>query len=55
MIQPKYEELKPFLNGYGVFKEEGKYGFIDLNGKVVIDAKFDAASVLVDPDRKEFE
>jgi hypothetical protein len=54
-IAPKYQELRPFLNGFAVYKEKGKFGYVDVEGKVLTEAKFEEAAVLVDPERLEFE
>lgn len=37
-----------FQNGYAFFKEKGKYGFIDTDGKVVIEPQFDFAQFFGD-------
>lgn len=50
IIEPKYEEAEPFHNGMAKVKLNGKYGFIDQTGKVVIPFKYDQCDLLIQPD-----
>jgi hypothetical protein len=36
IIQPYYEDIKPFYHGYAIVKKDGKHGYIDLSGKEII-------------------
>ena len=40
MIQPEYESIQYVRNGLVSAKKNGKWGIIDLNGKVVIDFQY---------------
>jgi len=41
IIPAQYEELRDFSEGLSLFRKGDKVGYIDINGKVVIDAVFD--------------
>lgn len=43
LIQPKYEWAQQFSNGLAAVRIDGKYGYIDVSGKVVIAPRFDQA------------
>ncbi len=45
VIQPHYEKADNFCNGYAVVKEKasGNFGYIDKNGKIISDYKFEEA------------
>lgn len=44
VIQPTYNRIYPFKNGFAVTQQGIKYGFIDMNGKVLFEPQFDSAS-----------
>lgn len=43
LVAPAYEDAKGFSEGLAAVKKNGKWGFIDETGKVVIDFKYDYA------------
>lgn len=43
LVAPTYEDAKGFSEGLAAVKKNGKWGFIDETGKVVIDFKYDYA------------
>ena len=45
VVSPVYEFGSEFRNGFAMVKLDGKFGFIDSNGKLVIDCKYDACSL----------
>ena len=54
IVPAKYTILRPFVNGLAVFREKGKFGYVNTKGEVVVEGKLDDAGVMVDPDRTEF-
>ena len=42
---PTYDEMSHFYGGLASIKKNGKYGFIDGNGKLVITPKFDLVGI----------
>ena len=42
-IAPQYEDAKNFSDGYAAVKKDGKWGYIDESGNVVVDFKYDWA------------
>ena len=44
MVKPKYGEVNDFRNGLAQVWIDGKWGFIDKNGKEIVKPKYDAAS-----------
>lgn len=42
-IAPQYEDAKSFSNGYAAVKKNGKWGYIDETGKVIVDFQYDWA------------
>ena len=45
IIDPQYEDAQNFSGGYAAVKKNGKWGYIDETGKVVIDFKYDWAGL----------
>ncbi len=43
VVKPFYDYLRGFCNGIAVAKWNGKYGYIDEKGRVMIEAKYDEA------------
>ena len=43
LIEPKYEQAQRFSNGLAAVRIDGKYGYIDISGNVVIAPRFDQA------------
>ena len=43
MIAPQYEAARDFSDGYAAVKKDGKWGYIDEEGNVVVDFQFDWA------------
>ena len=43
LIKPQYEDALDFSEGYAAVKKDGKWGYIDETGKVVVDFQFDWA------------
>lgn len=43
LIKPQYDTTLAFTEGLGRVRQNGKYGFVDKTGKIVIAAKYDAA------------
>ena len=43
-IAPQYEDARGFSGGYAAVKKDGKWGYIDENGDVVVDFKYDWAA-----------
>lgn len=41
VIEPGFEESNPFVDGRALVKKDGKYGFIDRAGQVVVPLEFD--------------
>ncbi len=41
IIEPKYEEVLHFVNGFAAVKLNDKWGFINSSGKIVIDCKYE--------------
>ena len=41
---PQFDEVFDFSEGFGNVKNDGKWGYIDKKGKVVIEPQFDDAS-----------
>ncbi len=48
VIQPVYDLIMPFSNGYAIAVLDGKYGLIDVDGNVKIDFVYDEISSVVD-------
>ena len=44
IIAPQYEDAKSFSDGYAAVKKDGKWGYIDEEGNVVVDFKYDWAN-----------
>ena len=44
IVAPKYQEVGGFSDGLAAVKQNGKWGYIDENGKTVIKAQFDFAN-----------
>ena len=45
IIKPgKYEEIKSFSDGMSLVMKNGKYGFVDANGKLAVKLKYDMAN-----------
>ena len=44
VIRPQYEAAEDFSGGYAAVKKDGKWGYIDADGKNVVDFKYDYAS-----------
>ncbi len=40
IINPEYDEANLFYEGFAVVKKAGKYGYVSMNGKLAIPAKF---------------
>lgn len=40
MISPIYEKARPFSNGFAAVKQNNLWGFIDINGKKIIENKY---------------
>lgn len=40
VLEPIFENIHYFFDGYAGIEKEGKYGFCDINGKIVIEPKF---------------
>ena len=45
IIDPQYEDAQNFSGDYAAVKKNGKWGYIDETGKVVIDFKYDWAGL----------
>jgi len=45
-IEPQYEEMTGFANGYAVAKKDGKYGIIDTENNVKVDFTYDNITML---------
>ena len=43
VIAPQYEEVRPFEDGYAAVKLNGKWGYINENGEMVIEPRYDWA------------
>lgn len=43
VITPKYDEVKPFVEGIARVKLNGKWGLIDINGEEITPLKYDEA------------
>ncbi len=41
VVQPKYEAVQDFSNGYAAFRVDGQWGLIDRNGNEVLPATYD--------------
>jgi len=41
VIEPKYNSVENFREGFAKVELNGKYGFIDKTGKIVLEAKYD--------------
>jgi hypothetical protein len=41
IIEPKFEDLSYFKNGYAAAKLDGKWGFIDITGEFIVKPIFD--------------
>ena len=48
IIAPQYEDAKGFNDGYAAVKKDGKWGYIDEEGNVVVDFKYDWAGIFND-------
>lgn len=48
-VHCKYADTRPFTYGYGSFNENGKWGFVDANGNVIIKGSFDSSNGFVSP------
>ena len=44
MIEPKFDELRTFYKGIASFRLNGKYGFVNKKGEIIIAPGFDYAS-----------
>lgn len=44
--QPQYEDARPFQNGYAVVAQNGKYGVINAQNKIVIPIKYPLVSLI---------
>ena len=45
VIEPEYEEVKNFNDGYAAVKKDGKWGYMDEEGTVVVDFLYDWAGM----------
>ena len=43
VIEPQFDDVGPFSEGFAGVEKDGKWGFIDKSGKVVIEPQFDDA------------
>ena len=43
-MEPKYEEIKSFVNSHARFKQGSSWGLLDTKGKVIVPAEYDAIS-----------
>ena len=43
MIEPAYEMIGPFEDGFASVKAEGKWGVIDENGEILLPCEYDFA------------
>ena len=44
IISPLFDDLKGFEGGFSIFEDQGKFGVINEEGKVIIEAKYDKIS-----------
>ena len=42
LITPMYSQAEPFCEKYAAVKTDGKWGFIDTSGKVIVKPEYDA-------------
>ena len=47
-IEPVFEKVKPFSSGLAAIKNNGKWGFIDSNGQIIIPCEFTSVSDFYD-------
>lgn len=45
IVSPIYEFGSEFRNGFAMVKQDGKFGFIDTGGKIVIECKYDSCTL----------
>jgi hypothetical protein len=50
VIQPQFESLEAFINGYAIASKNGKYGIIDKTGKPIVDFTYDSIEAWTDAD-----
>lgn len=48
LVKPVYEDAQPFCNGLAAVKENGKYGFIGIDGKVVVSPEYESVKYYSD-------
>jgi len=46
LIEPQYEEIRPFSEGRASVKRDGKWGMIDIGGRLVVECQFDELGAL---------
>lgn len=51
VIEPGFDEANPFVDGRALVKKDGKWGFIDRTGRVVVPFEFDSALLRFSRDR----
>ncbi|MCC8034791.1 MAG: WG repeat-containing protein, partial [Rikenellaceae bacterium] len=44
----EYDELKPLSDGWAAFSRQGKWGYADIHGNIVVEPRFDAAGNMHD-------
>lgn len=48
LVQPEYDAINEFVNGYAIIVKDNKYGFINTAGEVIIEPQFDDVSSFKD-------
>lgn len=49
LIQPQFDKVYDFKNGFAIIENKGQMGFINKKGEIVIDAKYERVDHFVDP------